>query len=1112
MFSKKSFAFCFISKRRNALSFSERIAHTKFRKNELEIQMISESLRDFIFGKRTTNESAVDIETIKEHLRKHGLWRRKESAVRFHKAKRSCESVEDKPLFQTSVTEPIEIEIPPIDGENVDQHFTAIGERYSKQYRNLVENLISEQIPAMPRKWDFIGGWTRYKTKPNGEIIEKHRVPFPGEEAMVFDVEVCMNDGSGDRPTIATAVSSKYWYSWCSHRLINCDNIHDLSFVTDESSAKLHDLIPVGRNCEKERLFIGHNVGFDRSFVKEQYDLKIDKTRFLDTMSLHIAISGLTGYQRALSFSYNTARKNGTKDYEVSQRLELSGHPNPKNWEKSGSLNSLIDVYKFYCNKELSKEPRDLFVKGSLGEIKSNFQELMSYCANDVFATFEIFCQQWKQYEKRFPHPVTLAGMLEMSVMYLPVNMSNWNRYLEEAQATYDDMGRELNLSLQHLANEACRLLKNEEYRKDVWLWDLDWSTQELRFRKNIKEVEEVTSKPKKFSRKIKNSDKDDEEECPSKFLTDLLNTKNSMNKVQPLLPGYPKWYREFCDHPFGASKRRSEDDMQEWEPGPFLISTQMRSVPKLLKLMWKGYALHYDEKEGWGFLVPSDSPVFNSEAFPYEQYLRLLNLYENRANYTKSDVHYFEPQDASIHLYESKKHQLFKSNGVDMFGCKFYRLPHKDGPDFRVGNPLGKEFLRYLDDGNLTTHSGSTANRVLKLSKALSYWKMNHKRIRAQMVIANESEKDFGALLPRVVVAGTVTRRAVEPTWLTASNAYEDRVGSELKAMIQSPKGYNFVGADVDAQEIWIASLLGDSQFGRMHGCTAIGWMTLQGNKADGTDIHSKIANLVGISRNQAKILNYGRIYGAGKSFAARFLQLSNPQMSEKEAKNKADKIYRQTKGNRKAMKLQEGDKVHRVWEGGSESNLFNKLEEIAMSEQPRTPVLGCQISTALVSAEVRKDFITSIINWVVQSSAVDYLHLMLVSMKWLMEYYNINGRFAISIHDEVRYLIAEEDRYKAALALQITNLLTRCMFAYKLEIMDLPQSIAFFNRVDIDTVLRKEVDMNCKTPSNPHGLDKGYNIKFGQSLSIENLLEIDEIKQWQEHLQNERKNEMLQ
>ena len=30
-----------------------------------------------------------------------------------------------------------------------------------------------------------------------------------------------------------------------------------------------------------------------------------------------------------------------------------------------------------------------------------------------------------------------------------------------------------------------------------------------------------------------------------------------------------------------------------------------------------------------------------------------------------------------------------------------------------------------------------------------------------------------IGAIVPRLVASGTVTRRAVEPTWLTASNAY---------------------------------------------------------------------------------------------------------------------------------------------------------------------------------------------------------------------------------------------------------------------------------------------------------------------------------------------------
>ena len=81
-----------------------------------------------------------------------------------------------------------------------------------------------------------------------------------------------------------------------------------------------------------------------------------------------------------------------------------------------------------------------------------------------------------------------------------------------------------------------------------------------------------------------------------------------------------------------------------------------------------------------------------------------------------------------------------------------------------------------------------------------------------------------------------------------------------------------------------------------------------------------------------------------------------------------------------------------------------------------------------------------TSRINWIVQSSAVDYLHLLLVAMKWLMEHYSINGRLCISIHDEVRYLIVEEDKYIATLALQKSNLWTRAMFAYQLGMNDLP------------------------------------------------------------------------
>lgn len=38
----------------------------------------------------------------------------------------------------------------------------------------------------------------------------------------------------------------------------------------------------------------------------------------------------------------------------------------------------------------------------------------------------------------------------------------------------------------------------------------------------------------------------------------------------------------------------------------------------------------------------------------------------------------------------------------------------------------------------------------------------------------------------------------------------------------------------------------------------------------------------LIGVSRDEAKVLNYGRIYGAGVPFAKQLLQTFNPTLSE--------------------------------------------------------------------------------------------------------------------------------------------------------------------------------------------------------------------------------------
>jgi len=57
------------------------------------------------------------------------------------------------------------------------------------------------------------------------------------------------------------------------------------------------------------------------------------------------------------------------------------------------------------------------------------------------------------------------------------------------------------------------------------------------------------------------------------------------------------------------------------------------------------------------------------------------------------------------------------------------------------------------------------------------------------------------------------------------------------------------------------------------------------------------------------------------------------------------------------------------------------------------------------------------------------------------------------------------------------------RSVFAHALGLKDLPQSVAFFSAVDIDQCLRKEVTMDCVTPSNPTGLERRYNLPPGES-----------------------------
>ena len=522
----------------------------------------------------------------------------------------------------------------------------------------------------------------------------------------------------------------------------------------------------------------------------------------------------------------------------------------------------------------------------------------------------------------------------------------------------------------------------------------------------------------------------------------------------------WPKWYWDLTK------------PKKDAPPGTIDLTPRNRIAPLLLKLAWRGCPLHHSREHGWIYRVASSIHTTDSSA-SYGTPLTFSN-----------------PADSA--LADLCLHH----------GFSFHKLPHKDGEKANVGSPLGKSFVKFAADGTLTSPGGE-ATEALELSAVCSYWISSRDRIMNQMVIwegaggkklgfenmlaadGGDDNHKWGMILPQVIAMGTVTRRAIEKTWLTASNAKKNRVGSELKAMVRAPPGYAIVGADVDSEELWISSCMGDAQFG-MHGATALGWMTLEGTKSAGTDLHSKTAKILGLSRDQAKVFNYSRIYGAGMKHAVLLLLQANAGMSVPEAQKLAENLYASTKG-RNTHRTDMFDR--KFWFGGSESFVFNKLEEIANSERPRTPALGCGVTYALskeyLPNEFGSDYMPSRINWVVQSSGVDYLHMLIVSMEYLIKQYGIQARYLISVHDELRYLVEEQDKYRAALALQIANLWTRAMFAYMLGMDDLPQGVAFFSAVDVDTCLRKEVDMECVTPSQP------VPIPPGESLNMEGVLQ---------------------
>ncbi|KAI9605706.1 hypothetical protein H4Q26_004071 [Puccinia striiformis f. sp. tritici PST-130] len=234
-------------------------------------------------------------------------------------------------------------------------------------------------------------------------------------------------------------------------------------------------LIPMP--SETHRLIVGHHVGFDRARIQQEYSLRGTCTRFLDTMSLHIATFGLSNPQRpAYLFSRKKALSQQQNLEEHDQResrnpsdhssnvpglcTELSGldTPSQTSWTDVASMNSLEEVAKLHCGIKLDKTLRNIFIESDKNHIVRHIPQLLEYCARDVSATHSVYGKLLPLFLEQCPHPVSFAGMLHMGNPFLPVDQS-WQTYLERSESAFLTKSTTVKASLLRLAEATRKLM-----------------------------------------------------------------------------------------------------------------------------------------------------------------------------------------------------------------------------------------------------------------------------------------------------------------------------------------------------------------------------------------------------------------------------------------------------------------------------------------------------------------------------------------------------------------------------------------------------------------------------------------------------------------------------
>ncbi|MEM7578239.1 MAG: hypothetical protein AAF316_00045 [Cyanobacteria bacterium P01_A01_bin.80] len=727
-----------------------------------------------------------------------------------------------------------------------------------------------------------------------------------------------------------------------------------------------------------------------------------------------------------LSLYYHTQGM-PSEQFKLWKALQAREGDKPK-WYYQTCPGGLKDLVKFFLGEDINKEIREEMQEYSPEQLKSNLKNIWRYCAKDTLNTLKVFKKLFRNYLNMVPHIVPFGGMIERSALRIGV-VPDYKQRLKDV----DKCILKTTESRQEIIEQCFELSKEYPPLHRAFK---DWQKEEFnkRLAKTSGFNKWVDSLNEKLNENLlspienehlnsinewRKAKSNKEYKVANKILAKVVNnfflTNTTNIKTKP--------YEKFCESLFKErDKQPNSAKKKDILPESF-ISITGKYTPLLLQIHWNGLPLEHNG-DTWG--------VYKDE--------------------------------------------------------KFEELPHPKGSG-NVGTPLSKDFRSKAIVGEFTSPLlDKQKNGLVKVFNKISeiaVWVSFRDRFNSIHIHNN-------IWLPDVVPCGTVTERMIGLA-VVMPNTKEKRAGTECKHWFISPdRNHKLLRADYSSQESCIFAAHDDAVT-RYMGASACSCQVYAGDKKIGTDPHTSTAKiLVSLLPNDlkeelkkdickdgeelhqelrglAKNMNFANQFmcGVKKLATMAFLALAG-KLPFEECEKLAKGVINSSRGTQNYGK----------YEGGSASRAYNRLKELAKESIHTSTIYGSQISKALQGRYAGKDFMTTRFNNPIQRTGQEILNTNLVTCRIISQKYDIPYQLSYLIHDEDQKETDDSNIRNVSWLMQIGHLFSKAMLYYALKVNTMPQNGAFFEEIDIDDRLRKDVKDSGITPSNFIESPPGYSI----------------------------------